>query len=44
MQVAKREEAYSQQSLAGIVNNLIGTMYARERNIILSRDQDKWTS
>ena len=41
MQVAKREEAYSQQSLAGIVNNLIGTMYARERNIILSRDQDK---
>lgn len=41
MDVAKREEAYSQQSLAGIVNNLIGTMYSRERNIILSRDQAK---
>ncbi len=41
MDVAKREEAYSQQSLAGIVNNLIGTMYSRERNIILNRDQNK---
>jgi AraC-like DNA-binding protein len=41
MIVAKREEAYVQQSLAGIVNNLIGTMYARERNIILGRDQNK---
>ncbi len=41
MQVAKKEEVYSQQSLAGIVNNLIGLMYARERNIILSRDRTK---
>lgn len=41
MQVAKKEEAYSQQSLAGIVNNLIGVMYSRERNIILSRDMAK---
>lgn len=41
MEVAKREEAYSQQSLAGIVNNLIGTMYSMERNIILGRDQAK---
>lgn len=41
MEVAKREEAYSQQSLAGIVNNLIGTMYSLERNIILNRDRGK---
>lgn len=41
MQVAKKEEAYSQQSLAGIVNNLIGTMYSLERNIELSRDMGK---
>lgn len=38
MQAAKEEAAYSQQILAGIVNNLIGMMYAKERNIILSRD------
>ena len=37
---AKREEAYSQQLMAGIVNLLIGTMYSLERNIELkSRSQ-----
>ena len=41
MEVAQKEEAYSQQTLAGIVNNLIGVMYSRERNIILSRDMAK---
>lgn len=38
MNAAKEEAAYSQQVLAGIVNNLIGMMYAKERNIILNRD------
>jgi AraC-like DNA-binding protein len=37
---AKREEAYAQQLMAGIVNLLIGTMYSLERNIELkSRSQ-----
>lgn len=35
---AAEEAAYSQQVLAGIVNHLIGLMYALERNIILGRD------
>lgn len=36
--VAIEEAAYSQQTLAGIVNHLIGKMYSLERNIILSKD------
>mgnify|MGYP002521553235 FL=1 len=35
---AQAEAAYSQQTLAGIVNHLIGKMYSLERNIILSKD------
>lgn len=35
---AVEEAAYSQQVLAGIVNHLIGLMYALERNIALGRD------
>ena len=39
-EAAKKEEAYSQQLMAGIVNLLIGTMYSLERNIELkSRSQ-----
>lgn len=34
---AREEAAYSQQILAGIVNNLIGVMYSLERNIMLNR-------
>ena len=41
MKTAKEEAAYSQQILAGIVNNLIGVMYSKERNIILNRDRAK---
>lgn len=37
IKVAKEETAYSQQILAGIVNNLLGHMYALERNIQLNR-------
>ena len=37
MKIAKSEPAYCQQILAGIVNNLIGTMYSLERNIELNR-------
>ena len=36
--IAQNEAAYSQQTLAGIVNYLIGLMYSLERNIILSKD------
>ncbi|MBQ1668257.1 MAG: helix-turn-helix domain-containing protein [Prevotella sp.] len=35
---AKEEAAYSQQTLAGIVNHLVGLMYSLERNIILNKD------
>lgn len=39
-EAATREEAYSQQVMAGIVNHLIGLMYSMERNIELkSRNQ-----
>ena len=39
-EAAIREEAYSQQVMAGIVNHLIGLMYSMERNIELkSRNQ-----
>lgn len=37
---AYEEAAYSQQTLAGIVNHLIGLMYSLERNIILNREQN----
>lgn len=35
---AQAEAAYAQQTLAGIVNHLIGLMYSLERNIILAKD------
>lgn len=35
---AEKEAAYAQQSMAGIVNHLIGLMYSLERNIILSKN------
>ena len=38
LRVAGDEAPFSQQTLAGIVNHLIGLMYQLERNIILSRD------
>lgn len=38
MQAAMEEKAYMQQLLAGIVNHLIGLMYALERNIILNKN------
>ena len=38
---AVQEAAYSQQSLAGIVNHLIGLMYSLERNNILGRDAER---
>lgn len=36
IKAAKEEAAYSQQILAGIVNNLLGHMYALERNMELN--------
>ena len=38
-EIAMEEAAYSQQTLAGIVNYLIGTMYSLERNIELGKNQ-----
>ena len=38
MQTAREEAAYSQQTLAGIVNHLVGLMYSLERNRELSKD------
>ena len=38
-EVAKEEAAYSQQTMAGIVNYLIGMMYSLERNIELGKNQ-----
>lgn len=38
MQAAMEEKAYMQQLLAGIVNHLIGLMYALERNIVLDKN------
>ena len=35
---AQEEAAYAQQTMAGIVNHLIGKMYSLERNIILNKD------
>ena len=37
---AKKEEAHAQQLLAGIVNHLIGMMYALERNIVLGKNSN----
>ena len=37
-EAANEEAANAQQMLAGIVNHLIGTMYALERNIVLSKN------
>lgn len=39
MKAATEEKAYMQQLLAGIVNHLIGLIYALERNIILNKNQ-----
>ncbi len=38
LRTAQEEAAYSQQTLAGIVNHLIGLMYSLERNIILGKN------
>ena len=38
---AQEEAPYSQQILAGIVNHLVGLMYALERNIELSKDHTR---
>jgi AraC-like DNA-binding protein len=35
---AQEEAAYAQQTMAGIVNHLIGKVYSLERNIILNKD------
>ena len=37
---ATKEEAHAQQLLAGIVNHLIGMMYALERNIVLGKNSN----
>lgn len=37
---AKEEAAYAQQTLAGIVNHLVGLMYSLERNIKLNKQHD----
>ncbi len=39
--IAQKEDAYVQQTLAGIVNYLIGMMYALEKNLILNKDVDR---
>lgn len=38
-ETANEEAAYHQQTLAGIVNHLIGLMYSLQRNIILNKNQ-----
>lgn len=38
LQTAAEEAAYVQQTLAGIVNHLIGLMYSLQRNMILGRN------
>lgn len=38
MKTAREEAAYSQQTLAGIVNHLVGLMYSLERNRVLNKD------
>jgi AraC-like DNA-binding protein len=39
LSIAEQEPAFAQQILAGIVNHLIGMVYALERNIILNKDK-----
>ena len=39
-QTALEEAAYAQQTMAGIVNHIIGMMYSLERNMVLGRNQD----
>ena len=39
--IAQEEAAYSQQTLAGMVNYLIGLMYSLERNIILNKNSQQ---
>jgi len=41
LQVAIEEAAYAQQTLAGIVNHLVGLMYSLQRNIILNKDRGR---
>lgn len=36
--VAEEEAAYAQQTMAGIVNHLIGLMYSLQRNVILGKN------
>jgi AraC-like DNA-binding protein len=43
LKASLEEAAFVQQTLAGIVNHLIGLMYSLERNIILSKDSDRVT-
>ena len=38
---AQEEAPYSQQILAGIVNHLVGLMYALERSMVLSKDHTR---
>lgn len=38
---AMEEAAYSQQTLAGVVNHIIGLMYSLNRNIILNKNRDR---
>ncbi len=40
LKTAKEEAAYVQQTLAGVVNLLIGLMYSLERNIVLNNNQE----
>ena len=39
--IAQEESAYVQQTLAGMVNYLIGLMYSLERNIILNKNSQQ---
>lgn len=40
LKTAQEEAAYVQQTLAGVVNLLIGLMYSLERNIVLNTNQE----
>lgn len=41
LQIAQHEVAYAQQTLAGLVNHLVGLMYSLERNLELSKQGNK---
>ena len=41
LKASQEEAAFVQQTLAGIVNHLIGLMYSLERNIILNKDSER---